>query len=101
MACLLAATALLLLAGCRADMQNQPYQRPLQESEFYADKRSARPLVEGVVARGDQRADAYFYTGKIGKDDGNLHAVSGHGGSDGARTTALQHLLLAVPRRSG
>jgi mono/diheme cytochrome c family protein len=52
-------------------MQNQPYQRPLTESEFYADKRSARPLVEGVVARGDQRADTYFYTGKIGKDDGN------------------------------
>jgi len=52
-------------------MQNQPYQRPLQESDFYADKRSARPLVEGTVARGDQRADAYFYTGKIGKDDGN------------------------------
>jgi cytochrome c553 len=71
MALLLSATALLLLAGCRADMQNQPYQRPLVESDFYADKRAARPLVEGTVARGDQRADTYFYTGKIGKDDGN------------------------------
>ncbi len=53
-------------------MQNQPYQRPLQESNFYADKRSARPLVEGTVARGDQRADAYFYTGKLGQEDGNF-----------------------------
>ncbi|HMD49962.1 MAG TPA: cytochrome c [Bryobacteraceae bacterium] len=70
-ALLLAATALLLLAGCRADMQNQPYKRPLAESDFYADHRSARPLVEGTVARGDLRADSYFYTGKIGKDDGN------------------------------
>ena len=70
LALLLAATALLLLAGCRADMQNQPYQRPLQESEFYADKRSARPLVEGTVARGHERADTYFYTGKVGKEDG-------------------------------
>jgi mono/diheme cytochrome c family protein len=70
-ACLAAVTALLLLAGCRADMQNQPYKRPLQESDFYADRRSARPLVEGTVARGDLRADTYFYTGKIGKDDGN------------------------------
>ena len=52
-------------------MQNQPYKRPLAESDFYADKRSARPLVEGTVARGDLRADTYFYTGKIGKDDGN------------------------------
>lgn len=52
-------------------MQNQPYKRPLAESEFYADRRSARPLVEGVVARGDLRADTYFYTGKIGSEDGN------------------------------
>jgi len=52
-------------------MQNQPYKRPLQESDFYEDKRSARPLVEGTVARGHENADTYFYTGKIGKDDGN------------------------------
>lgn len=68
---LLVLSALLLLAGCRADMQNQPYQRPLAESDFYADKRSARPLVEGTVARGHERADTYFYTGKIGNEDGN------------------------------
>jgi mono/diheme cytochrome c family protein len=68
---LLAAAALLLLAGCRSDMQNQPYQRPLAESDFYADKRAARPLVEGTVARGHERADSYFYTGKIGSEDGN------------------------------
>ena len=65
------ASALLLLAGCRQDMQNQPYYRPLRESEFYADKRSARPLIQGTVARSDLRADTYFYTGKIGSDDGN------------------------------
>jgi len=70
-ALLLAATALLLLAGCRADMQNQPYKRPLAESDFYADRRSARPLVEGTVARSDLRADTYLYTGKIGTDDGD------------------------------
>jgi len=70
-AMLLAVAALMLLAGCRADMQNQPYKRPLAESDFFADKRSARPLVEGTVARGNERADTYFYTGKIGKDDGN------------------------------
>jgi cytochrome c553 len=52
-------------------MQQQPYFRPLRENDFYADRRSARPLVEGTVSRGDLRADAYFYTGKIGKDDGD------------------------------
>jgi mono/diheme cytochrome c family protein len=70
-ACLLAGVALLLLAGCRADMQNMPYQRPLVASDFYADRRAARPIVEGTVARGHLDADAYFYTGRIGSNDGD------------------------------
>ncbi len=56
-------------------MQNQPYFRPLQENTFYADKRSARPLVEGTVARGNERADTYFYNGRIGSEDGNYMPV--------------------------
>jgi mono/diheme cytochrome c family protein len=68
---LLLGTALLALAGCRSDMQNQPYYRPLEENTFYADKRSARPLVAGTVARGHLDADTYFYTGKIGGNDGD------------------------------
>ena len=66
----LAGSVLLLLAGCRSDMQNQPYYRPLHESDFYADKRSERPLITGTVARDHLNADTYFYTGKIGKEDG-------------------------------
>jgi mono/diheme cytochrome c family protein len=62
---------LLLLSGCREDMQNQPYYRPLRENDFYADKRSARPMVAGTVARGHLNADAYFYTGKIDSNDGD------------------------------
>ena len=53
-------------------MQNQPYQRPLVQSDFYADKRSARPLVEGTVARVKDRKDDYYYTGKVGSEDGNF-----------------------------
>jgi mono/diheme cytochrome c family protein len=52
-------------------MQNQPYYRPLQENDFYADKRSARPLIAGTVARGHLDVDSYFYTGKIGFNDGD------------------------------
>ncbi len=63
--------ALLLLAGCREDMQNQPKILPLRESDFYADKRSERPLIDGTVARGELREDAYLYTGKIGNNDGD------------------------------
>ena len=71
----LVVSALLLAAGCRSDMQNQPYQRPLAESDFYADKRAARPLVEGTVARGQERANTYFYTGRINGEDGNASSV--------------------------
>ena len=38
---------------------------------FYADKRSARPIIAGTVARGHLDADTYFYTGKIGSNDGD------------------------------
>jgi mono/diheme cytochrome c family protein len=63
--------ALLLTAGCRHDMQEQPYQRPLVESDFYADKRAARPIIPTTVARGHLYDDTYFYTGKIGANDGD------------------------------
>ena len=52
-------------------MQVQPYQRPLVESDFYADKRAARPIITGTVARGHLDADTYFYTGKVGANDGD------------------------------
>ena len=61
--------ALLLLAaplaGCRQDMQDQPKYIPLRPSSFFDDGRSARPLVEGTVARGHLDADTAFYTGKV------------------------------------
>ena len=37
---------------------------PLRESSFFGDARSARPLVEGTVARGQLHEDALLYTGK-------------------------------------
>jgi mono/diheme cytochrome c family protein len=58
-------------AACRLDMHVQPRFNPLARNDFFADQRSARPLVEGTVARGDLREDAYFYTGKIGSNPGN------------------------------
>lgn len=58
--------AMITLAGCRQDMHNQPKFKPLRESDFYADKRSARPIIEGTVARNQLDEDSYYYTGKIG-----------------------------------
>ena len=54
-----------LLTGCRRDMQDQPKYIPLRPSSFFDDGRSARPLVEGTVARDHLDADAAFYTGKV------------------------------------
>ena len=58
-------------SACRIDMHVQPRQNPLSYSDFYADHRSARPPVEGTVARGQLYSDSYFYTGKIGANPGD------------------------------
>jgi mono/diheme cytochrome c family protein len=63
--------AVLVLAGCRQDMQDQPRFKPLAESDFYSDLRSARPPVDGTVARGQLHEDSYFYTGKLGNSPGD------------------------------
>lgn len=43
---------------------------PLERSPLFADQRSARPTIEGTVARGFLREDKAFYTGK--RPDGQL-----------------------------
>lgn len=52
----------LAFAGCneellRQDMANQPKYRPQAPSEFFADGRSGRPLIENTVARGSLAND--------------------------------------------
>ena len=69
------AALLVLIAittACRMDMQAQPRQNPLSRSDFYSDQRSARPPIEGTVARGQLHEDTYFYTGKIGNNPGDV-----------------------------
>jgi mono/diheme cytochrome c family protein len=50
-------------------MHDQPKYIPLRESTFFADSRSARPLVEGTVARGQLHDDELAYTGKVNGRD--------------------------------
>ncbi len=57
--------AILLLAGCRQDMQDQPKIISQRGSEMFADHRGARPQVLNTVARGQLHEDSYFYTGVI------------------------------------
>jgi mono/diheme cytochrome c family protein len=41
----------LALTACQQRMAHPPQYRPLQETEFFPDRRSSRPLEEGVVHR--------------------------------------------------
>ena len=60
----LLALGVVLAAGCRQDMHNQPKYKPLRASEFFRDGSSARPLVDGTIARGTLQEDEAFFTGK-------------------------------------
>jgi mono/diheme cytochrome c family protein len=60
---------LVLATGCRQDMHNQPRYKALAGTEFFGDGRSARPPVEGTVARGHLRIDSARYTGKVNGED--------------------------------
>lgn len=69
--CVLA--CLCVWAGaCRQDMHDQPKFVPLREASFFADARSARPIVAGTVARGQLRDDALLYTGKLDGADSDV-----------------------------
>ena len=67
-----ACTIVALTSACRLDMHVQPRENPLSRSDFYTDQRSARPLIEGTVARGQLHEDAYFFTGKVGNTPGDF-----------------------------
>lgn len=60
--------AALAFSGCRQDMHDQPKyrpQRPIDQIGSINDGTSARPRVEGTVARDQLRDDLEFYTGKL------------------------------------
>jgi hypothetical protein len=66
-----ATAAMLILAGCRQDMQDQPKFFPQRGTDFYADGRSVRPQVENTVARNQLHEDGYFYTGLVNGKEGD------------------------------
>jgi mono/diheme cytochrome c family protein len=61
--------ALLSTGACRQDMHNQPKYRSLRGSAFFTNGSSARPLVEGTIARGTLQDDSAFFTGKVNGAD--------------------------------
>lgn len=75
----------IVLAGCRKeDMAEQPRYSPHQPSAFFEDGSSARPLVEGTVARGGGPSDGYeFYRSPMSTTAAHA-AASIHGGEGNA-----------------
>jgi len=64
---------LLLLGTCGCtDMYDGQKIKPLEESPFFDNRLSARPLVEGTVPRGELRLDDHLHAGKV---DGRLVAT--------------------------
>ena len=59
----LAATGCKPLFDIRKEMYDQPKYEALEESDFFGDRRSARPLIEGTVAQGQLRLDDHLYAG--------------------------------------
>jgi mono/diheme cytochrome c family protein len=90
-----ASFAILLFAflatACRQDMHNQPKYKPLQPSVIFPDGRSARPFVEGTVARDQLREDVQLNTGKLGPGEQDTKTGSIAGSSaTGQQQPALQ-----------
>jgi mono/diheme cytochrome c family protein len=59
----LAVLPVLLVAGCRQDMHDNPRYEPLEASRTAAGQSSSRMLIEGTVARGHLNDDDLLYTG--------------------------------------
>lgn len=66
-----AMATMLVLAGCRQDMQDQPKFFPQRGTTFYADGRSVRPQVQNTVARSQGAEGSYFYTGMVNGKEGD------------------------------
>ena len=79
-----------LLTACRQDMHDQPAYRPLMKSTFFTDARSARPVVEGTIARGQLRTDRAYYTGVRERPGtaGNTTSEDSTGGPGSSKTAA-------------
>ncbi len=77
---LLLSTGLLIAGGCkplfdiRKAMYDQPKYEPLEVSDFFGDRRSARPEIAGTVAQGQLKLDDHLHLGLEAIDGEMLQA---------------------------
>ena len=61
---------LIVITGCRRDMQDQPKMKPYRSTSFFADGLSSRQPIAGTIPRGYLRSDTEYFTGKKAKAPG-------------------------------
>lgn len=66
--------ALLAGTGCQQKMAEQPYYRPYEPSDSFADGRSARPLERGVIHRGQYLDSDPLVTGLTRDEWGRMYS---------------------------
>lgn len=71
------AATLLVTVGCRQKMAEMPYYRPYEPTEFFADKRSNRPLERGVIHRGQYLDTDPLVTGLTREEWERAFAIEG------------------------
>jgi hypothetical protein len=72
----LAVVALPTAAGCRQKMADQPYYRPYEPSESFADGRSNRPLERGVIHRAQRLETDPLVTGLTRDEWNRAYAIA-------------------------
>lgn len=55
---------LVVLAGCKQKMSEQPRAETYEKAEFFSDQVSARSLAEGAIPRGHMPQETELHTGK-------------------------------------
>src|SRR4051794_13920582 len=71
----IAVASLGMVSGCRQKMADQPYFRPYEPSESFADGRSNRPLERGVIHRGQYLEVDPLVTGLTREEWGRAYAL--------------------------
>jgi hypothetical protein len=92
-ACVLAS---LSSSGCRQKMADQPYYRPYEPSDFFADGRSARPLERGVIHRAQYLETDPIATGLTMEEWQRAYALAANPTVDLKTPTPIENRDLAV-----
>jgi mono/diheme cytochrome c family protein len=91
-----AALAPLISAGCRQKMADQPYYRPLEETDFFDDHRSSRPLEHGTIHRAQSLESDPLVTGLTTEEWARVYEYAVPANPDAVPTGDAEKIKRAV-----